>query len=258
MRTSRTTSVLTGATAALVLAVIPIAAGCDDDSDASANATPTTTRQTSAAPPPVDVVPGTVIPLDGADGDLAGTEAFTIVESAFDAYNAGDMDTWAFWREGGLASGADFAFDLATDSRLDVERCDYRGLGDWDLNGSVTGHGFDCEGTLSNEFLRAAGLELEMTYNWVVAEDLQSSVAGSNEDFRLAEGMMQEYRDWLAANLPAVESSITYDSSGIPIAEDVPMAVEHIDEFVADSDVYPLPAPVPPADYYGGPLKQVG
>jgi hypothetical protein len=255
--------VLTSATAALVVAVVPIAAGCDDnDSDTSANATPsaspTPTEETSTAPPPVEEVPATAIPLDGADGDLAGTEAFAIVESAFDAYNAGDMDTWAFWRERGLASGADFAYDLATDSRLDVERCDYRGLADWDVDGSMTGHGFDCEVTLSNQFLRAAGIELEMIYNWVVAEDLQSSDGGSNEDFRLAERMMQEYRDWLAANLPTVESSITYDSSGIPITEDVPLAVEHIDEFVADSDDYPLTEPVPPANYYGGPLEQAG
>jgi len=197
------------------------------------------------------------IPLIGADGDAVAQEAFAGVESAFAAFNSGDMDTWVLWRDESEATGADYAYELAAEARIDIEQCTYRGLAEWDFDGPLTGHGFDCAVTQTDLILEAAGIELEMTYNWVIGADPESSLGGSNEDFMFVDELMGEYRNWLATSHPDVEASIQYSSGeDYPTARSVPTALEYIDEFVAQSDVYPLTEPVPEADYYGGPLDE--
>ena len=197
--------------------------------------------------------PTPTIPLSGAEDDSGAQEAFATVESAFAAFNSGDMDTWALWREGGQGSAADFDFDVATGSRLAVERCSYRGLAEWDMEVPLTGHGFDCAATRTDDILGAAGIELEMTYVWVIGAAPDSSQGGSNEDFEAANAFLRDFRDWLAASHPDVEAGIEFDGD-TPTAASVPTVIEYVDEFVAQSDSYPLTEPVPEADYYGGPL----
>lgn len=207
-----------------------------------------------------DEVSGTPIPLTGADVDPAGQDAFAIVESAFAAYNSGDMNTWGYWNDGEPDSADDYAYELASEGRLEVEQCTYRGFAEWrwgrgPASEPVEGYGFDCDAIYSDLFLRAAGIELEMTYSWVVAEDLQSAEGRSNDDVEVPRELLRDFRDWLASSHPDIESSITYDFPNIPTAESVPIAAEYIDEFVAESDVYPFTEPVPPGNY-GGPLEQ--
>jgi len=77
---------------------------------------------------------------------------------------------------------------------------------------------------------------------------------GSNEDDQSGNRLMGDYREWLAATYPEVEESIEYEfDSHYPTPGSVPTALEYIDEFVAQSDEYPLTEPVPAGDY-GGPL----
>ena len=202
----------------------------------------------------------TTIPLYGAEGNVDAEEAFTTVSSAFAAYNAGDMDTWALWREGGAATAADYAYELAAGSRIDVEQCTYRGFQEWPMDDLLMiGHGFDCVGTQTDKLLSAAGVELETTHNWVIGADPASSLGASNEDPYFYLGFIGEFRDWLATSYPDVELSFDYAIPNPSLAyltpESVPTALEYIDEFVDQSDEYPLTEPVP-APHYGPPVDE--
>ena len=186
---------------------------------------------------------------------LTEAEALATVESAFAAYNTGDMDTWILWREGGSGFASDVAYEVAAGSRLHAEECTYRGFGEWQVDGALTGHGFDCAVTQSDRILEAAGIELAMTYNWVIGEGPESSLGGSNEDFGFVEAFMGEFRAWMEANHAEVAAATQYESgSDRPAPGSVSTVLEYIDEFVAQSDAYPLTTPVP-AGEYGGPLS---
>lgn len=198
----------------------------------------------------------TVNPTTGPT-TITETAALAIVESAFAAYNSGDMDTWILWREGGRGSGADAAYQLAAGSRLNVEQCTYRGYGVWQAGSPMTGHGFDCAVTGTDRILEAAGIELEMTYNWIIGESPGWSIGGSNEDYRFVKAFMAEYRAWLETTHPDVAATIqTVDFPELLPPESVPTALEYIDDFVAQSDVYPLTEPVPEDPWSGGPLER--
>ena len=195
------------------------------------------------------------IPLEGADGDADAREAFAVVEAAFAAYNSGDMENWARLREGSASLADHFEIDRAVDSRYEVERCTYRGFTEWDLDGPMVGHGFDCAATQTGRILDVAGIELEMTYNWVVTSDLQSARGGSNENFELVNEFQREFLDWLVDAHPEVDVTVHFAASGGALTVDsLPVALEHIDDFVAQSALYPLTEPVPEAEDYGGPL----
>lgn len=210
---------------------------------------------TSAAAPPTTaalVVPS--IPLVGGGDDPRVVEAFARVEAAFAAFNSGDMDAWALWREGGQAGASRFAYELAAGSWLNVDECTYRGLATFVMDGPLTGHGFDCAAIQSDRLLDAAGIGLQMTYNWVIGEDNVSSLGGSNENFEVVQAFMSDYRTWLATSHADVEGAMTFRSGfDFPAPESVAVALEYIDEFVSQSATYPLTAVVPPGDY-GGPV----
>lgn len=179
-------------------------------------------------------------------------EALSIVMAAFEAYNSGDFETWALWREGGaLPDQGDGDYEVAAESRLDVRECTYRGYGEWMMDEPMIGHGFECEVAQTDLILAAAGIKLEMTYVWVIGEDPNSSLGGSNEDDQFVDEFMSEYRSWLAANHPEVEATIEYATdSDQPTHGGVRTALEFIDEFVAHSNVYPLTEPVAPVFTY--------
>jgi len=258
MRSRRLATRLAVAAAIVLLVVGAVVIGAENDSTIRTFDQPATSvddeQFTSLLPAPT-----TAIPLVGADDDPAAQAAFAVVELAFAAHNAGDMEIWAFWRDRG-GSAVDYAYDVAAESRLEVTGCTYRGLGEWLMDEPVRGHGFDCETTLDDLFFRSAGVEFSGTYNWVVAEDLTWSWAGSSEDPEVMAQVMRDYRDWLEVAYPDVESGITWAPrfprfpAGFPLPDSIPAAVEYIDEFVADSDVYPLTSPVPPREEWDGEL----
>ncbi|MGI9622431.1 MAG: hypothetical protein ACR2PK_06300, partial [Acidimicrobiales bacterium] len=134
----------------------------------------------------------------------------------------------------------------------------YRGLDEWEMAGPLIGHGFNCAVTQTALILEPAGIESEMTYKWVIGSGPESSLGGSNQDYTLIEDFWRDYRNWLATAHPDVEADMQFDSGVVPTAESVPSAIEYVDEFVAQSDSYPLTAPVPEANYYGGPIELSG
>lgn len=114
------------------------------------------------------------------------------------------------------------------------------------MDGPMLGHGFECAATQTDRLLEAAGIELEMTYNWVIGDDPESSLAGSNEDWGVLLEFLQGYHDWLADTHPDVAANVDYEwRNVVPAAESVPTALEYVDEFVNQSDQYPLTVPVP-------------
>lgn len=202
--------------------------------------------------------------------DADAEEALAVVEAAFAAFNSGDMDTWALWREPGpplveeVPTGADFDYELAVGSRLDVDQCTYRGFEEWRLpDGPLTGHGIECAVTQTDSVLQDAGIELEMTYLWVIGEDPESSIGGSNEDWTAPIDFYTEFFNWLSVTYPDVfaataveEFRVPFDPDNpdpeagpivefIPVPEGVPTVLEYVDEFVAQSETYPLTEPVP-------------
>lgn len=236
---------LLGVTFAVMLAA------CSSDGAGTTTTTANdTTTSTVAATTTTEVAdPTTTTVAATTTTTISEAEALAVVASAFAAFNSGDMETWFLWREGGQAEPGDGDYELAVQSRIDVQECVHRGYGEWIMDNLMTGHAFDCPATQTDLFLEAAGIVLQMNYEWVIGEDPESSLAGSNEDFVVAEVLMAGYRAWLADAYPEVEASIDYEpDSPYPLPESVSTALQYIDEFVAQSDFYPLTEPVPPLD----------
>ena len=211
----------------------------------------------SAAPVGTDAPVESTIALEGTDDPVA-LDAFAVVEDAVAAFNSGDMATWASLRDGSDSTADDYSYDAAADARLTVDRCTYRGVGDWLFDGAVPdgmpGHGFECVGSQTDSFLGLAGVEMEINYNWIVAEDLGSSLGGSNEDFRYLEDLVDDFRSWLQTNDPEAAASIEFNA-GRPTAESLPVAIEHFPKYVEATDGLPLEEPLPSATIYGGALR---
>ena len=192
-------------------------------------------------------------PTDDSAPDVGGppttgpseAEARQNIDQAFAAFNAGDLQTWYEWRELGPVEVDDLEYAQAAAGRFDVGACTYRGASDW-LNdfGVVSGQGFECPVTYTDDLIGAAGIELEMTYTWIIGAGPISSVAGSNEDGEAWNRFFRQFRDWLAVAHPEVEAAMEFDGSE-PLPASVATALAYVDEFVAQSDVYPLAEPVP-------------
>ncbi len=250
----------------LVLGVVALVAGGGAEpanppatTAATTTAAPTTTvAPTTTAAPTTTSAPTTTVP------SLSEAEAREIVDSAFAAFNAGDFDTWLLWRERGATpdpGSNTVQYILAVETRIEVQDCTYRGFSEFRLDERTLGHGFDCATTMTDRLLEAAGIELQAIYNWVIGTDPESSQGGSNEDGDVEGEFYDAYHTWLVANHPDVAASMYVvggDDEGDILAASVPALLELVDEFVVQSDAYPLTEPVPPAWWYGGPLIDAG
>ena len=66
---------------------------------------------------------------------------------------------------------------------------------------------------------------------------------------------MGEFIKWFEVTHPDAEATIQYVSETEVTAESLPILLQYVDEFVAQSDAYPLTEPVPEPPGFGGPLE---
>ena len=207
------------------------------------------------------------IPLAGADGDPQAVEAFRAVEAAYHAFNTGDP-VWVEVRDRGsnpsleeaeqaesLEGSALFSANQeAWDEHIAVSGCVSSGFGDWSevTNPGVptpTGYLFICEVIETNSFWSSGGLRLPATYMWVVDEEGVVAVS-SREDFSQVNEFDEAFGKWLEETHPEVAADIIpLDPAYFPPEvghdlwshpESAPTALDYAEEFVAQSDDYPI------------------
>jgi hypothetical protein len=197
------------------------------------------------------------IPLAGADGDPEATEAFKAVEAAYHAFNTGDP-AWVEVRlrgsffesqedEEGLLSDllARWPEDQATDPRLEVSGCVSQGHGEWPnvVDEGVpapTGYYFVCETKMTNALYDVAGVQLSETQHWVVDNGAVVAVKGTGGTSE-PDAFLNAFQSWLWQTHPDVAVELTqFFSNPETDPESVRTALEYAEEFVAQSDIYPL------------------
>jgi hypothetical protein len=202
---------------------------------------------------PTDVAPPSGIPLEDAEEHPGAAEAFTAVEEAYALHNSGDpawveiRDRGSFHatpeaREAMIAEGVE-SFP-AYEARTDVSRCVAQGFGEWPgtVDAGVptpTGHHFLCYATYSDALLAIAGVSEAATERWVVDDGAVVAVNGSY-DWSDSDAFVASFEEWLRTAHPeAVELPGLFLDGGVD-GEAKDQLLEYAEEFVAESDVYPL------------------
>ena len=222
--------------AALAVAGVALAVATRDDGDDEVAQEPE--LQTST----IDTV--------GAETDDAAASAVGVVEAAYEAFNSGDLDGWLV-----AEAPADvvefFTFELAVEAVKEDVRCDYIGFGEYmpPEDGAavepLTGHRIECSGRHANAFTEAAGIEVPETYVWVVNDgrviySRQQADAPSGTAALLSQFLTQ-YLRWLRTEHPDVAETLTTPLHNFqPHIEDAPALLSHVDDFVAQSDQWPV------------------
>ena len=211
---------------------------------------PTTTQpaQTAQGSEPDTTTTTATTMAESTTTTIAESAAFDAVQAAFAAFNAGDENTWVEWREP-QEDAAAFDYMIAAGSQIEVGECTSRGYGEWLMDDLMTGYAIDCSVTQTDQLLKPAGIVLEMVYEWVIGTGPETSQGGSNENWLFVLGYFAEFEAWLEQNHPDIAEGMEYESdTGYPTAENVTVALDYIEEFIAQSDKYPVADPIPPLD----------
>jgi hypothetical protein len=194
------------------------------------------------------------IPLAGADGDPQATEAFEAVEAAYNAFNTGDPGWLDIRLRGSFFESqeekeallaelvASWPYDLAWDPQIEVSGCVSQGHGQWPnlVDEGVpapTGYYFNCETTRTEAVFEVAGVGTPETYHWVVDNGVVVAVTSGEADASETEAFVGAFESWLRETHPEVAADI------VPLFSDattVPTVLEYAEEFVAQSDEYPI------------------
>ncbi len=193
------------------------------------------------------------IPLEVADGDPQAAEEFHAVEAAFHAFNTGDP-VWVDVRAMGNAEApsdeerAQDVLGLQADhdlnGRLDVTGCESRGYGDWSevTDPGVptpTGYYFICQAFETNSLWDMAGIQMATTYHWVVDNGAVVAVMNREVDAEVV-AFREAFDVWLEEAHPEVEVDTLMSNP-----ETVPTVLEYAEEFVAQSEDYPIETGAP-------------
>lgn len=240
---------LLGAAAGLIaVAIVGIVVAARDTDDPD--------PPVATAPPPPPTLPAPSIELRGADDNPEAIEAFTAVSAAYDSFNAGDIEAWATStiEEGYETDPSDNEFGYllaarAAGAQYDIEYCDYVGLIEADVAPDeatepniVTGHAFDCAPTMADAFTDAAGINFVEEWRWLVTDEGLFVPDGGGFDSRLQlQEFMTDFWAWVAREHPDFRVEVSpYLFYLYPEPENVPRAVELLDDFVAADDRWPL------------------
>lgn len=209
-------------------------------------------------PVPIAAPPG--IPLEGAEDHPGAAEAFSAVEAAYALFSAGDP-AWGEIRGRGSDYGstpeeveankeAERGFwmtVMAASARYDVSSCVAQGSGEWNIADpgipTPTGHSFVCEVTETNPLLDIAGASLSFTTHWVVDDSGVVAAAGGPET---GDGnvFLSRFTGWLASTHPEATTALSAlrdaEYFGLGDPETRSEILDYAEEFVAQTDVYPL------------------
>lgn len=116
-----------------------------------------------------------------SDGDNPDQEALSTVEAAYDAFNAGDVETWIEIRDRGswhetdedreavlAAMGDQNTALVAAGARYEDIQCESLGDGEWPVadEGPVSGYSFTCDTNLVDD----EGTVYSEAFEWVVRD----------------------------------------------------------------------------------------
>jgi DNA-directed RNA polymerase specialized sigma24 family protein len=192
------------------------------------------------------------IELRGADGNDAAVAAFAAVNAAYDAFSSGDGLAWAVARAAPqTAVEADylrFADSLmASGARYSVEHCDYIGFDTFDVQGHpgyspVEAHQFYCVANMSDAFTTASRIEFQEEFRWLVdgAGRVVDCVSHEPNEQSL-EPFTLSFTNWIEREHPEAIDSREIGWYNYPSAEDMPAALELLDDFIASDDRWSEP-----------------
>ena len=131
-------------------------------------------------------------------------------------------------------------------SRIEVSGCFLRGYGDWSEVTDTgvptpTGYYFICEAADSSSLWDMAGIQMSTTYHWVV-DNGEVLAVFSQEDELEGVAFLEAFQIWLDETHPDVAADLN-TLMGNP--ETVPAVLEYAEEFVAQSDEYPIETAAP-------------
>ena len=201
------------------------------------------TTTTTGAPPTTTEAPTTTTAEEAL---IASFEEMVVV------HNSGDF---AAWQEFFGARPNVFTGQMITDADWDFQRSFFAANEQWTITGECVvrpGTRVECPAELRNDFMGPAGLffevpQLQATYD----PDGKIISIGANRWVMLGEpeDYFAAFDAWLAETYPDVHASfgdrvgdpVTGDNWGaLPNATDMPIALQYVAEFLAQSDVYPL------------------
>lgn len=196
-----------------------------------------------ATQPSLTTIPGDALPA----GEAAALE---VVESAFDAYNSGDYETWHSMRSRGpftpgnseqqyhramtMAGGHYEILECLTGERQEWPELTETG------SEMVFGYSVVCETSLTNAFHGAADLQLSETYRFVVEEGEVLASGGDDDEQAPWWSFTSAFDRWLRDNHPDVADVMVYvEVDGVPIfpnAASISTALEFVDEYTQTLD----------------------
>jgi hypothetical protein len=197
-------------------------------------------------PSPVAGPPG--IPLEGAEEHPGAAEEFAAVEAAYAMLNTGDQAFAEIRVEESEIAGYQ-TYLASVEPRIDVSGCQARGSGEWpgewsgvSETGPVAGHLFICAGMETNALAAIAGLAAPSTLHWVVDDGAVVAVSevggGASVD---GDAFNDAFEDWLATAHPEASGLAQLFNDGDLVDEEAKAdLLAYAEEFVAQSDVYPL------------------
>lgn len=180
------------------------------------------------------------------DDSLASRTA--AIEAMVEAHNSGNFTAWR----------AHFVADrpnilrgpVQDESELDWQRSLMAANEVWTLDGECRpdpNHAdwITCPMTMTNDFWSPAGVILTGEIRFVVGQDgllremsiVTSTVTGDPLEF------VTMFDQWLAQAYPDVHASFGQGVDGVgtmPNPDDMPRALQYVDEFIAQSDLYPI------------------
>jgi hypothetical protein len=216
---------------------------------------------TEVAAPPVDTTERTQAPTASPSTTVA-LDAAAVVSSALDAFNVGDIEGWlAHFSADAVIAGirrseaaARYAPLFAANVRRQtVAPCR---LGEPDREGRAT---VSCSLLETNDFYAAGGLSRDVVATYAIADDGRIEFAtvvdadGNEADYYTLTRYATLFWDWLERVHPdvfaAIDPSLELrgdDAAGGSRFPETPEAMsqvlEYVDDFVAQSDTYPVAA----------------
>jgi hypothetical protein len=239
------------ATVVLVGVAIALVGGGEPDEGVPVDGA-TTLATTTEAPTTTATEAPTTTATTAAPAELTDEAMVAIVEDFVGVHNSGDFVAWQslFGDRPSV-----FGEPMITDADWDFQRSFFAANEQWTLTGDCIlrpNSKVECPAELRNDFMGPAGLffvvpQLDVTLD---SEGEVISIGGTRWDIRgVPEDYFAAFDAWLAEIHPDIHASfgdrvgdpVTGDDWGaLPSAADMATALEYVDEFLAQSDVYPL------------------
>jgi hypothetical protein len=185
-----------------------------------------------------------------AAGVIPFEESMATIEAMIDAYNSGDIESLvAYLSDNPIVLGS----SAREDRDWDGLRSFMAANDTWEITGPCETRGralVGCPVRMENDFMSPAGIRFDVPV-LLIGFDADGAVRTIELNSFGATGSPDDYIEafdaWLEETNPEIHSSfgprigeISGDWGSLPSSADMPVALDLVDEFIADSDVYPL------------------